>query len=738
MPLDVGHKIGTLLLGLAFAVVIGLLFSSIYASLQYGITVEALQNVDIFAFWYETPFYRGHATGVFYHGLVIVGFTCALVLVIVALAVFRPQHHGTARWARLGELRQRGYIRRYKNISGPIFGKTTGPRWFGEYLTNGEQPHSLVVAPTRAGKGVGVVIPSLLTFNGSVLALDVKGELFELTSRSRKARGDRVYKFAPFDKQRRTHSYNPILDIVNMPPERQFSETRRLAHNLIEPKGKGAEGFIDGARDLFVAGVLACIERGTPTIGAVYDLFAQPGEKYKLFAQLAEESKNAEAQRIFDNMAGNDNKIITSYTSVLGDGGLNLWADPLIKAATTTSDFSVYDLRRDPTSVFLCVSPNDLQVIAPLVRLFFQQIVSILQRTLPGQDEVFEVLFLLDEFKHLGRLEAIETAVTTMAGYKGRFMFIIQSLSALTGAYEESGKQNFLSNTGVQVFMATADDETPQYISKAVGEYTYLSKSTSFNQNEMLNRNIQLSYQGAQLLRQEQIRLIDDDKQIVLIKGLAPLVIPKVKYYSDRILRRLFEAQSGPLPEPEPIALHGIEPIAVTNNGSAKASDSEAVKNAFDIEFDQEFDNHDRTNEEFAEQERALEEEAAERLFEEKLAASRREVVRLANEHREVKERTAEAAMTDYQEEKPDAPPGDYSQSDDDAGTKRQGEARQTELERFARKEAARKQIEDAEAAPSGGGGSGVENAAIVAQRELLQRIKDVQARNRANRDLVE
>ncbi|RWA99027.1 MAG: type IV secretion system protein VirD4, partial [Mesorhizobium sp.] len=115
-------------------------------------------------------------------------------------------------------------------------------------------------------------------------------------------------------------------------------------------KGKGSEGFIDGARDLFVAGILACIERGTPSIGAVYDLFTLPGEKYKLFAQLAEECQSSEARRIFDNMAGNDTKILTSYTSVLSDGGLNLWADPLIKAATTTSDFSIYDLRRDPTT----------------------------------------------------------------------------------------------------------------------------------------------------------------------------------------------------------------------------------------------------------------------------------------------------------------------------------------------------------------------------------------------------
>ena len=552
---DGKNKLYTLAFGLVFSLPAGLILCSLYVTLRHGIDAQALARFNLLAFWYETPFYLGVISDGFIRCLIILGMTTLLTLAIMAKVLFKEKHFGTARWARVQEMRRNGYIRPYRRIAGPIFGKTGGPGGGGHYLTNGEQPHSLVVAPTRAGKGVGVVIPTLLTFNGSVLALDVKGELFELTSRARKAKGDRIYKFSPLDKNSRTHCYNPVLDIVAMPPERRFTETRRLAHNLIVSKGKGAEGFIDGARDLFVGGILACIERGNPTIGAVYDLFASPGEKYKLFAQLAEESSVPEVVRIFDNMAGNDTKIITSYTSVLGDGGLNLWADPMVKNATSRSDFSIYDLRRDPTSVYICISPNDLEVVAPLVRLFFQQTVSILQREMPQKDEIFEVLFLLDEFKHLGQLEAIETAVTTIAGYKGRFMFIIQSLSALTGAYEQAGKENFLSNTGVQVFMATADDDTPEYISKSIGEYTFQQKSKSHSTKEWFEGNIQVSDQGARLLRPEQVRLIDDDRQIVLIKGQPPLHMHKVKYYADRHLKRIFEGQTGELPEPEPLSL---------------------------------------------------------------------------------------------------------------------------------------------------------------------------------------
>ncbi|MCT7667523.1 type IV secretion system ATPase VirD4 [Shinella kummerowiae] len=700
---DARQKFTTLLFGIVFSMPVGLIFSSLYVTFRHGVSAAALEDFDLLAFWYETPLYLGFITDTFYTGLAIVGVTMVLAAMVLAIFVFKAKHFGTARWGRFQEMRQQGYIRPYRKISGPIFGKTTGPRGFGHYLTNGEQPHSLVVAPTRAGKGVGIVVPTLLTFNGSVLALDVKGELFELSSRARKAKGDRVFKFAPLDKDRRTHCYNPVLDIVAMPPERRFTEARRMAHNLIAAKGKGSEGFIDGARDLFVAGVLACIERGNPTIGAVYDLFAAPGEKYKLFAQLAEESNIAEVTRIFDNMAGNDTKIITSYTSVLGDGGLNLWADPMVKSATSRSDFSIYELRRDPTSVYLCVSPNDLEVIAPLVRLFFQQVVSILQREMPQKDEIFEVLFLLDEFKHLGQLEAIETAVTTIAGYKGRFMFIIQSLSALTGAYEQAGKENFLSNTGVQVFMATADDETPEYISKAIGEYTFRQKTRSYSPKEWFDSNIQVNDQGALLMRPEQVRLVDDDKQIVLVKGKPPLHMHKVKYYSDRHLKRIFEGQKGDLPEPEPIPLAAETfQIALKTQPAPQSANPPLQEVEDDYPEDlSEFDDED-------------EEEDVDGVD--------------VHAGDPAEEREIDAAWD-----------SDEDDLDDDLPVEQDRKQRQAqELDRITRQQAAAAQAAQAQhqTAPASGGGGGT--SALEAQRELLQRIKAVQERNRASRSMDE
>lgn len=536
--------------------------------------------------WEESPFVKGYITDQFLVGLVVMCGISLLITVIATAITFKKklEAHGTAAWASDSRMVKVGYFKKYKDITGPIFGKTSKPEATGKYLTNGPQPHTLVSAPTRAGKGVGVVIPTMLTHNGSSIVLDVKGELFESTSRARLAKGDEVFKFSPIDPESRTHRYNPLDDIVNTPPHRRFVEARRLATNLVVAKNQGAEGFIDGARDLFVAGILIAIERGTPTIGAVYDLFSLPGEKYQIFAQFAEETKVPEARRIFDNMAGNDNKILTSYTSVLGDGGLNLWADQLVKNATEKSDFNINNLRRHPTCVFIVVSPNDLEVLAPLVRLLFQQIVSLLQRTLPADDEVFEVLFLLDEFKHLGKMSAIETAITTIAGYGGRFMFIIQTISALTENYGQSGKENFLGNTGLQVFMATADAETPEYISKAIGDYTRKSRSKSWNNFEIFRSNVQEREEGSRLIRPEQIRLLDEEKQIILIKGEPPILMPKVRFYKDKILKKLFENQTGDLPHPPPlktIVQEFNEPAPDLKQEAAKHDDAAQQNEAY-------------------------------------------------------------------------------------------------------------------------------------------------------------
>ena len=553
------------------------LIASLYSTFRTGFDQAKLETFDIFAFWYDTPF----VTGVFNQEAQIIGsifVVSALICSIGGLVLGFTKalnSHGSAQWADPAKMKKLGYLRPHDKILGSVFGKTRSTKKKGLYFTNNGQPHCLISAPTRAGKGVSVVIPTLLTFDGSVIALDVKGELFDHTSRSRRDRGDKVYRFSPLAEDGRTHCYNPLDEIIAAPKERRFTEARRLATNLIVAKNKGAESFIDGSRDLFAAGIMTVIERGTPTVGAIYDLFSQPEDKAALFQRLASETDSREAQSIFNNMAGNDLKIITSYTSILDDGGLKLWADAFIRAATSKSDFNIKTLRKTPTSIFLCVNPNDMETLAPLMRLMFQQIVSSLQSNLPEEDEVFEVLFLLDEFKSLGQLATIETAITTIAGYGGRFLFVVQSLANISDLYGKGGKENIIGNCGVQAFMATTDSETPEYLSRAIGDYTHKSRTKSWSTREFTGGNIQEREEGSRLIRPEEIRLLPDDELLILIKGQSPLKIKKIRYYEDLIMSKLYSAQIGERPFPTPVEIK-IENQALPTTIPAPSSASKS------------------------------------------------------------------------------------------------------------------------------------------------------------------
>lgn len=541
-------------------VVIGLLAAGAYATWQVGGDLTEIDLTTVFRF---SPFQTGRWGEPFQTALLI-GLGIVLVFAVSAFAVGyrRPlQSHGSARWATEDELRKAKLLARLKDVRGPIFAKVGKPSSQSLYLSSSEIPHSLIAAPTGSGKGVGVVIPTLLTYPGSTIVLDLKGENFEKTARARRANGDRIFRFSPYADHGRTHRFNPLDDVARAPARRRFSEARRLAASLIVAKSKSAEGFLEGAREIFASAAIAAIEHDTPTIGALYDLLSRSGDAQDIFDRLAASTQSAEARSVFQRMAATDTRVLSSYLSVLSDGGLSLWADPAVRDATAASDFSIHDLRRDPASIYLVVAPNDLVPLAPLVRLIFQQTIAVIQRTEPTSSEPFPILFLLDEFASLGRMEILSSAITTLRSYGGRVMIVVQSLAALRDHYGQDGAANLLANCRLQLFMAPADADTPEYISRAIGDYTRKARSTSWTIGRMEGRNVQEREEGVRLIRPEELRQLDGDHLVVLLQNSYPARLRKIRYYEDRGLKALFEAQTGPLPEPPALYAEEANPL---------------------------------------------------------------------------------------------------------------------------------------------------------------------------------
>jgi type IV secretion system protein VirD4 len=539
-------------LGLGVGVALGMLAASAYATWAVGGDLRQVELTTILDHIGSSAALLREPTRTATLAGAVVALACAAAAVALG---YRRQidSHGSARWACEAELVRADMARRVGQVVGPIFGKLGSPRSRARFLTTDAWPHSLVAAPTGSGKGVGVVIPTLLTYPGSVVCLDMKGENFLKTARRRAALGDRVFKFAPYDDEDRTHRFNPLALVAETRERRRFTEARRLAASLIVARSRSAEGFIEGAREIFAATAMLAVQRGEPTIAAVYDLLTRPGPMDEAFAAMSEEAWSEEARTVFNRMAGMEGRVLSSYLSVLLDGGLGIWADPAVRAATAASDFSIETLRREPATIYIVVSPNDLAPLAPLVRLIFEQSIAHLQRAEPSEEERFPVLFLLDEFGSLGRMEALSNGITTLRSFGGRVMIVVQSIAHLRQNYGPDGATHFLANCGLQLFMAPSDGETPVYVSKAIGDYTRKARSKSWRQGEAKGPTLQERLEGAALIRPEALRRLGDDTTVVLAQGRDPAKVRKVRYYEDRELWPIFEGQSGPLPEPPPL-----------------------------------------------------------------------------------------------------------------------------------------------------------------------------------------
>lgn len=496
--------------------------------------------------------------------LTVAGSAALVATLGLVFALRRPSTaYGDARFASRAELERTGYAARLdpkghgdQEIIWAKLGAPNARR--APYVKTDAFPHGMVVAPSGAGKGVGFVIPNLLHFNGSCVVLDVKGENWDRTARYRQSIGDRVFRFSPLEPER-SHRYNPLSLIPEIADlDRRYVEAQRIAEYLLDSKSAGMESFILTAKQLFCATVMLAAGQGKATLGQVTlgevrSLLSRPlPEVFEAYAAEVGHQQSAETFTMVSTMT---QKQIGIYVNVLNDAGLGLWANPLVAKSTASSDFRLEDLRRDPASIYLTIPPDDIRTVAPLARLFFQQLVATLQRREPGPDERFQVLIMLDEFDRLGHMEVIAEAFKTLRSYGGRLAVVTQSLSALedTRLYGKTGTRSIVANAGMKLFMATDDDETARYVSDLIGDYTRTSTSRShkpLTSHRIVSDSVSEREEGAKLLRPEQIARLPSHQALVLRTGAFPILAEKIRYFEDGFFAPRAEAHADPLPLP--------------------------------------------------------------------------------------------------------------------------------------------------------------------------------------------
>lgn len=473
-----------------------------------------------------------------------------LVFMRAPLMDFRPfakkeTVHGDAKWADEAEIR-RAKLRAKKGI---LLGRTGAKN----YLIADDFQHILLFAPTGSGKGVGFVIPNLLFWEESAVVHDIKLENYELTSGYRKQKlGQDIFLWNPADPNGVSHCYNP-LDWLSEKPGQLVDDCQKIC-NLVLPE---QEFWQNEARSLLLGVMLyLCAVPEKPTsFGEIVRTMRSDDVVYNLAVVL--DTIGGKIHPVaYMNIAAflqKADKERSGCTSTL-NSGLELWANPLIDTTTGSSDFDLQNLKKKKMTIFVGVTPDNLQRLEPLLKIFYQQATDFLTRHMPKPEEKYGVLFLMDEFPSLGEMPQFQIGIAYFRGYRVKLFLIVQDTQQLKGIYEEAGMNSFLSNSYYRITFSANNIETANMISQLVGNKTV--EQESHNKPKFLDfnpaaRTLHVSEtQRALLLPQEVIQL-PRDEQIILVESFAPIKCKKIFYFKDSTFtKRLLPQTEVPMQEP--------------------------------------------------------------------------------------------------------------------------------------------------------------------------------------------
>lgn len=473
--------------------------------------------------------------------IVVIGTFSGIVL-IAHLSIFFNQvsnNYGTARWALKKEIKLMGF----NNQEGVVLGKFKGA---GLLAHNGPE-HILLNAPTRSGKGVGVIIPTLLSWASSVVVLDLKKENWAVTSGFRQ-KFSHVICFDPTSQD--GSCWNPLLEVrrgVN-----EVKDVQNIADILVDPNGssRGRDHWAQTGHALLVATILHVLyAESDKTLSGVASFLADPkrdiiktleymkttihrdGKTHPIVASAAQEMLNKSENEL--------SGVLSTAMSFLG-----LYRDPIVARNTQKSDFKINDLMNAacPVSLYLVVPAGDIDRLTALNRLMINMICRRLTEVAigaAGSPHKHKLLLLLDEFASLGCMDFFKKALGFLAGYNIKCLLVIQSYNNI---YEHYGlKNSIFDNCHIRATMAPNDNDTAKSISDSLGQTTVVQHHMSFTGKRLsfflpnISEGTQLI--GRNLLNPDEVQKLADEKIIIMVAKHYPLMANKIFYYKDELFK---------------------------------------------------------------------------------------------------------------------------------------------------------------------------------------------------------
>jgi len=493
-----------------------------------------------FWWWFS---YDAYAPEIFTQGAFIAasgGFIA--IAVAIGMSVWRAREakdvatYGSARWAEKEEVKAAGLL----DPDGVVLG-----RYDRDYLRHDGPEHVLCFAPTRSGKGVGLVVPSLLTWPGSAIVHDIKGENWQLTSGFRSQHG-RVLLFDPTNPK--SSAYNPLLEVRR--GEWEVRDVQNIADILVDPEGSldKRNHWEKTSHSLLVGAILHVLYAGDDkTLAGVAAFLSDPKRPIEstlaammTTSHLGEAGPHpviASAARELLNKSDNERSgVLSTAMSFLG-----LYRDPVVAEVTRRCDWRIADMvgGKLPTTLYLVVPPSDINRTKPLMRLLLNQIGRRLTEDLQANAGRHRLLLMLDEFPALGRLDFFETALAFMAGYGLKSFLIAQSLNQIEKAYGPNN--SILDNCHVRVSFATNDERTAKRVSDALGTATEMKAMKNYAGHRLSpwlgHLMVSRSETARQLLTPGEIMQLPPHEEIVMVAGIPPIRATKARYYEDARFR---------------------------------------------------------------------------------------------------------------------------------------------------------------------------------------------------------
>ncbi|MGC1550490.1 MAG: type IV secretory system conjugative DNA transfer family protein [Rhodanobacter sp.] len=464
--------------------------------------------------------------------------------------------HGDASFATLADLKKAGLLT--QTPQSILIGK-----YKGHYLWLGGAQHVITISPTRSGKTTSIAIPVLLSYLQSMVVLDLKGELRKATSGWRRAQGQRIYVWAPYEEDGRTHRFNPFTLLAGVEAGQRMGGVQTISA-ILYPDEPGKDPFWTAqSRSAFTAFASYMFEGwdllwqtelpsdpntvdGFPSFERILRLSSgTDGQSTQeilrtLLTDPDQGFVSLQTRTTFSNLAGLAEQTFSSVIATM-QAPLQQFLNPVLATATNATDFDITALRRCPTTLYVDIPTTKLDESSKLLNIYFSSVIgnNLNQQLGEEPDLKYQMLMLMDEFTAMGRVDVWAKRISIAASYGVRDLCIVQSRAQLRSAYGDNDAQNFITNHGAQIVFAPREQSDANEYSDMLGYKTIRKQHRSTSRGGGSNQtSTSYSEDRRALFLPQEIKELPSDDELIFYEGCKPIRAKKNWFFKDKTLKQ--------------------------------------------------------------------------------------------------------------------------------------------------------------------------------------------------------